>query len=157
MSLTGFFYTQAGLCVFVSACPPPPSELWFSAKDETRDLTSSHFSVCLYVFPFWGPLPLIWNQRDWSLNCTKFLFPHTHSLHSNITAANQLAAGLQLSPGQAFSKPAKPPPPRSVSECVRARSFICVSVLALKMGLDSLRCWVQTEGSVSPEKLLALH
>lgn len=49
MSLTGFFYTQAGLCVFVSACPPPLQSFGSQQKMKLEILHPLiSLSVCMF-------------------------------------------------------------------------------------------------------------
>lgn len=127
MSLTGFFHSQRSACLRLN----PPSELWSWAKGKKArgSYSLSHFSVCIRLFN----VHFLWygiRKNCWSLNCTKLssLCPkhtRTHSLHSNITAANHFAVG------QDRHSVSEPNPWRlelaSVCMCERESGCVCVS------------------------------
>lgn len=132
-------FTARNVCVCV-----PPSELWGLAKEEARDLTQMHSLISLslplsvfFLFLNSSPSDMESEENYCSLNCEKSWFPHAHSLHSNIAAANQLAAGLKSSPGQAVWWTENQPSPQG-SQLASVR--VCQFWMCMYVCFGS-KCW----------------
>lgn len=116
---------------------PPFRAVGLSKRGSQRSYTNafSHFSFSLSLSVFFlflnsSPSDMESEENYCSLNCEKSWFPHAHSLHSNIAAANQLAAGLKSSPGQAvWWTENQPSPQGSQLASVRVCQFwMCMCV-----------------------------